>query len=254
MNRKTTLVLGASGSTGRLAVEQLLLMGRRVRAVVRPSSELPNKLLGHENLTAVSANISELTQAEMIEMASGCDSIVSCLGHNLTFKGVFGKPRRLVRDAVKGIHQAVQQGNPDKPIKFVLMNTSGNINPDQKETVPVGQKIVLALLRLLIPPHADNEQAANYLRLEVGQKNPQMEWVAVRPDGLIDEEQVGEYELHPSPIRSAIFNAGKTSRIHVAHFMSELLTKDGLWSEWRGQMPVIYDAEEPCVAADAIHA
>lgn len=241
MNRDTTLVVGASGATGRLLVEQLLRKGRNVRAVVRPGSALPSHLLGHENLTVVSASISDMTQAEMTEMVAGCGSFVSCLGHNLSFKGIYGKPRRLVTDAVRNICQAASQGESGEPLKFVLMNTTGNINHDLHEVVSMGQRLVLTLLRLLVPPHADNEQAANYLRLEVGQDNPQIEWVAVRPDGLIDEEQVADYELHPSPTRSAIFNAGKTRRIHVAHFMSELVTDEDLWKEWKGQMPVIYD-------------
>jgi len=235
-------VLGASGSTGQLLVAQLLGKGKSVRAVVRPTSQLPDQLLAHEGLTVVGANISEMTQAEMKELVAGCDSIASCLGHNLSFRGVFGKPRRLVRNAVQGICQAIVQTNPEKPLKFVLMNTTGNVNHDLGEVVSVGERIVLALLRALIPPHADNEQAANFLRLEIGQDNPHVQWVAVRPDGLINSEKVGEYELHPSPIRSAIFHAGKTSRIHVAHFMSELLTENELWSKWKGQMPVIYDA------------
>ena len=66
----------------------------------------------------------------------------------------------------------------------------------------------------------------------------------MRPDGLINSESVTDYELHPSPIRSPIFNAGRTSRINVAHFMARLITGDDLWSVWRGQMPVIYNSAE----------
>ena len=65
--------------------------------------------------------------------------------------------------------------------------------------------------------------------------------VVVRPDTLIDEKKVSEYEVHPSPIRSAIFNAGKTSRTNVGDFMASLITEDDLWRRWRGRMPVIYN-------------
>ena len=92
-----------------------------------------------------------------------------------------------------------------------------------------------------MPPHADNEQAADYLRTEIGQESRAVEWVAVRPDGLIDEDAVTEYELHPSPTRSAIFNAGKISRINVSHFMADLMTEPQIWNKWKGQMPVIYN-------------
>ncbi|WP_299109964.1 hypothetical protein [uncultured Winogradskyella sp.] len=32
-----------------------------------------------------------------------------------------------------------------------------------------------------------------------------------------------DYETHPSPTRSAIFNAGKVSRINVCYFMTSLI-------------------------------
>ena len=63
----------------------------------------------------------------------------------------------------------------------------------------------------------------------------------VRPDKLVNEDQVSEYEVHPSPIRSAIFDAGETSRINVGHLMAELITNDETWKDWKGQMPVIYN-------------
>jgi len=132
-------------------------------------------------------------------------------------------------------------GIPQDPVRLVLMNTAGNRNRDLNEPVSMGQRMVTGLLRLFLPPHADNEKAADYLRKEIGQNNVHLEWVVVRPDSLIDGEQVTEYVLHPSPTRSAMFNPGKTSRIQVAHFMARLILDDKLWDTWQGQMPVIYN-------------
>ena len=70
-----------------------------------------------------------------------------------------------------------------------------------------------------------------------------VEWVVVRPDGLIDENEVSKYTAHPSPTRSAIFNDGKVSRVNVAAFMNKLITDQNLWEKWKGQMPVIYNKE-----------
>jgi len=67
----------------------------------------------------------------------------------------------------------------------------------------------------------------------------------VRPDSLIDREEVSEYTLHASPIRSALFNPGKTSRINVAHLMARLVAENTLWEKWTGQMPVVYNKENP---------
>jgi hypothetical protein len=194
-------------------------------------------------LTVIQASVLDLSDAEMAQHVSGCDAVASCLGHNMSFKGIYGQPRRLVTDATRRLYSAIRVSKVDTPVRFVLMNTTGNRNRDLPEPISFGQKIVIGLLRLLLPPHVDNEQAADYLRSIVGQNDSAIEWAAVRPDGLIDESEVSEYEIHPSPIRSAIFDAGKTSRINVAHFMAELITDDQTWNQWKGQMPVIYNRE-----------
>lgn len=105
-------------------------------------------------------------------------------------------------------------------------------------------KIVIGLLRVLLPPHSDNENAADYLRVNIGQKNSWIEWTVVRPDNLINDDNVTGYSLHSSPTRSAIFDPGKTSRINVAHFMTQLILDDNLWNKWKGQMPVIYNDKD----------
>ena len=77
--------------------------------------------------------------------------------------------------------------------------------------------------------------------MEIGQTDEAIEWTAVRPDGLNDEAEVTEYQIHSSPTRSAIFDAGVTSRINVGHFMADLITDQPTWEQWKGQMPVIYN-------------
>lgn len=251
---KTALVVGASGATGRLLVEELLNRGLKVRVVVRSPDKLPQNIRNHQNLAVIHAGISQVDDSEMSEIVSNCDAIASCLGHNLSLKGLYGQPRMLVSDAVRRLCNAIKTNNPQQPVRFVLMNTTGNSNRDLSEPISFAQKCVIGLLRLLLPPHRDNEQAADYLRQQIGQDNPVIEWAAVRPDSLIDESEVSEYLLYPSPIRSAIFDAGKTSRINVGHFMAELITDDGTWAKWRGQMPVIYNQEAAASATDSTKA
>ncbi len=239
----TTLVVGASGATGRLLVEQLLERGQQVIIIVRSTENLPENVIQHENLSVIQASVLELSDVEIIKHVSGCDALASCLGHNLNFKGMFGSPRRLVTDATRRLCNAVKANNPKDTVKFVLMNTTGNSNRDLNEQISFGQKCVIWLLRLFLPPHVDNEKAADYLRVEIGQNDEAIQWAAVRPDNLTDDKEVTEYELHPSPIRSAIFDSGLTSRINVGHFMAELITNDDTWRKWKGKMPVIYNKE-----------
>lgn len=237
------LIVGASGATGRLLVEDLLNRGEKVKAIVR-SSESLNEFLNHKNLEIISASVLDLSDAEMAVHVKGCEAVASCLGHNITLKGIFGHPRHLVTDTARRLCKAIAENNPRKPVKYVLMNTTANRNRDLNEPISFAEKCTIALIRLLLPPHVDNEKAADYLRCKIGKNNKTIEWTAVRPDGLIDEKTVSEYTLHPSPTRSAIFNAGKTSRINVAHCMAELITNSNIWNKWKGQMPVIYNVEE----------
>jgi len=237
----TILVVGASGATGRRLVEQLLIQGHHIKAIVRSPEKLPDSWTTNNRLQIITASILELSNQELGEHTHDCHAIASCLGHNMNWKGIYGHPRKLVTDATSRLCNAIKDNTPKKPIKYVLMNTTGNRNRNVMEPISFGQKCVIGLLRLLLPPHVDNEKAADYLRTKIGQNNQYIEWVAVRPDSLINEEEITDYEIHPSPIRSAIFDPGKTSRINVGHFMANLIQDANLWDQWKGQMPVIYN-------------
>ncbi|MCA9732842.1 NAD(P)H-binding protein [candidate division KSB1 bacterium] len=239
----TILIAGASGATGRLLLDQLLNLGHKVKIIVRSTQNISKTILENENLTVVEGSILELTDEKLVKTVNGCDAIASCLGHMPNMSGLFGQPRKLVTETTRRLCHAVKANKPSNKIKYVLMNTAGNSNRDLSEKISFGQKIVIALLRLLLPPHVDNENAADYLRVEINQNDNFMQWVVIRPDKLINESAVSEYNLYPSPIRSALFDAGKTSRINVANFMVRLIADNELWEKWQGQMPVIYNEE-----------
>lgn len=239
-NTNTVLVLGASGATGKHLVQQLLHNGHKVKVIVRTPEKLPKSWKNNSHIQIISASVLNLSNSEIKGHVHGCQAIASCLGHTLSWKGIYGHPRRLVTDVARRFCEAIIANNPNQPVKYVLMNTTGNSNRDLNEPISFAQKCVIGLLRLILPPHVDNEKAADYLRTEIGQNHQCVEWVAVRPDGLIDEEIVSAYEIHASPIRSAIFDAGKVSRINVTHFMASLISNNNLWVNWKGQMPVIY--------------
>jgi hypothetical protein len=183
----------------------------------------------------------------------------------MTFRGLCCPPKRLVRDATRRLCEAVQRNNNSKknkktknattkPVKYVLMNTAGNSNRDnpKAESISCCQSCVLCLLRCCLPPHVDNEQASDYLRVQIGQQHDCIEWACVRPDDLLNEHAVTPFTLHAAPTRSAIFNSGKTSRINVAAFMADLaLDTQDAWKTWRGRMPVIYNAEHSAGASEA---
>lgn len=236
----TTLVLGATGATGSLVVQQLLAWQQKVRLIARHGSRLPEGFKQNSALEIIYGNVADISSEQMQGYLQDCSTVISCLGHNLSFRGIYGKPRRLVTDAVRTLYQATKQLQPKQPIRFILMNSSGVQNKGLGEKLGLANAAVIFLLRYLLPPHADNEQASAFLEKTIGTGGQYLEWVAVRPDTLIDESTVSRYLLEPSPVRDAIFNAGKVSRINVAHLMAALTTDDSLWAQWRYRFPVVY--------------
>lgn len=236
------LVLGASGATGSLVVRQLTKRNIAARIVIRKTAFMPEDLSHHPLIECIVGNIAEFGPVQMNRLVEGCDAVVCCLGHNLTFKGMFGKPRFLVCQSLKNVCDAIIN-NKNKQVKVVLMNTTGNINKAIQEKRSFAEKIVISLLTTLLPPQRDNVFAANYLLGKVGEKNKAVEWTAVRPDGLVDHQEESPYEVVEAPTRSPIFNPGKTSRINVSRFMTELITNDELWNTWKFRMPVVYNKD-----------
>lgn len=234
------LVLGASGATGKLVVQQLVKKNIQVRVVVRESAILPNQISDDKSIEIIKGNINDFDIVKIKDLVKDCDAVISCLGHNISFKGMFGPPHKLVYNAVAKIIEALQSLNQNS--KFILMSTTAYTNRRAGEVNTFGEKIVFSLLKVLLPPHKDNMLAADHLVYKLGSAN-NIVWVAVRPDSLFDEDTVSEYEIHNNKIRSPIFNPGKTSRINVSNFMAELVTNDKLWQEWKHKTPVIYNKE-----------
>ena len=160
--------------------------------------------------------------------------------HVMDFKGIFGEPKKLCTDATRSLCKALEKDSFPKPTKFILMNTVGVQNPDLEEKRTWIERGLLTLLRHTLPPHRDNETAAKYLHNIVGKENKHIEWCSVRPDKLIDAE-VSPYAIKESPI-TGILNGRPTTRSNVAHFMTELIENEELWSTWKFRMPVIMNS------------
>lgn len=235
-----TLVLGASGATGSLVAMELARRNTQIRIFVREGAILPAGLLNNPLVEIKRGNISEIADSEFLKLIENCNGVISCLGHNITLKGMFGHPHNLVADSIRKICNVLNRKS-DSKVKIILMSTTAYTNTKNSEKNSLGENIILSILKILLPPHRDNVNAANYLQKEIGTENSKIEWIAIRPDTLINESQAGVYEVQKSPIRSPVFNAGKVSRINVSQFMADLLTNEEEWRKWCFQMPVIYN-------------
>ena len=200
-------------------------------------TRFPKAVLEHLNVTVVEASILDLSDEQMAELVKGCDAVVSCLGHVVSFKGIFGEPKKLCADATRRLCNAIEASRPTSPTKFILMNTVAVPDPDLREQRTWFERCVLTLLRCLIPPQGDNEAAAEYLHAAVSRENKHLEWCSVRPASLIDGE-VFPYDITEFPVTS-IFTGRPTTRANVAHFMTKLIGDNELWSAWKFKRPVV---------------
>ena len=244
--KPTALLLGATGGIGRQVLIRLLDRGCPVTVIVRSAERLPTEAKGHQLLTVVEVGESQgqLASYNLSEHVH-CDAIVQCLGHNLSFSGMYGYPRRLCADTVKRLCEAVRDVAPDKPVKLIVVNTEGVDRPDGEDTKTLRrgccESCILSMLKCCLPPHADNVATSAYLHTEA-RKNPCVSFCAVRPSNLVDDPP-SEFSLHET-LQNGIFGAGcTTSRANVGDFMANLVTQPELWARWENTYPHILDVK-----------
>src|SRR5512138_849668 len=244
----TVLLLGGTGRTGGRVLRQLLDRGVRVRAIVRSRGKLPADLAANPSLTVIEARLPSLRDEELRQHLRGCDAVISCLGHVISLEGVFGAPRDLVTQATMRLCRGVEALTPQAPVKLILMSSVSVNRPNRLDSRRgTFERAFLHVLCVVLPPAGDNQRAADFLLEKIGPGHPFVQWVAVRPDTLLEGE-VTEYAVHDGLVDS-VFAPGKTNMANVAHFMCELVTNPKTWSDWKGKLPVISNAEASSVAA-----
>lgn len=237
----TVLLLGGTGRTGGRVLEQLLSRGVNVHAVVRSAGRLPAGVAANPGLTVVEADLLSLSGDELRRHVAGCDAVVSCLGHNISLKGMYGSPRDLVTRAVSRVCDEIEALRPLEPVRLVLMssvsvNRPGRLDKRRGDL----ERAVMWVLRGVLPPARDNQSAADFLCGRIGTADPFVQWVAVRPDSLLEGE-VSAYVLHEGLV-SSLARPDSTNRANIAHFMCELVEDPALFDHWAGKTPVIVNA------------
>jgi nucleoside-diphosphate-sugar epimerase len=248
------LLLGGTGRTGGRVLTQLLGRGVPVRAIVRSAGRLPAAAAGHPLLEVVEADLLTMPTGQLVAQLEGCDTVISCLGHTISARGLFGAPHLLVERAIRRVHEAIEVrepagvgpravGEPAAPVRLILMSSVSVHLPGRADTRHgAGQRAYLGVLRAALPPARDNQRAADFLARELGPDDPRLAWVAVRPDTLVEGDGCA-YAVHETLVAS-IFRPDRTHMANVAHFMAELVTDDAAWQRWRGRMPVVVDAAQ----------
>eukprot|EP00398_MALV-I-01_sp_L67-1_P000875 gene875-388_t len=241
------LIFGGTGGCGSQVLTRLIERNTQTTAVVRDVSRLPAGVSENSVLKVVvtpDGHLS-LSQQELVDLITGCDVVVSALGHRMSCSGMFGRPRNLCEETVRRVCNAISTIQPTKPIKFIIMSTEGvsRLDGSDPKRGCCESCLVNCCLKLFLPPHSDNLKVLRYLHDHVeNEKNRYVTFCAVRPSDMRNGEQC-EYTIHKT-LQNGIFNAGNSTRANVGNFMADLVTDSSVWEEYKDSYPQILDVKD----------
>ena len=189
-------LFGATGATGRHLVEQALVAGHTVTALVRNPAGVTTQ---HPSLTVVPGNV--LTPADVTKTVQDADAVIVSLGNTAN------NPDLSVSNGTRIIVEAMQGTG----VRRLIVISSLGVG-DSKDQVPFYFKIVAkTILRKAMQDKEGQEQIVRASGLD---------WTIVRPGGLSDEARSGQYQSGTDP--SIV--AGRVARADVAEFVLKQLT------------------------------
>lgn len=192
-------IFGASGPTGRRATRSALQQGSHVTAVTRRPDEFP---VTHENLRVLRGDVKD---AEAVAAAvASQDAIICCVGVHYTQAQVDTYSR-----AAENIVAAMQRHDVQRVVAVTSQGSDGR-TADPDDPFLLRRLVVPALHWLGRTIYADMARMEEILR------RSGLDWLVLRPSGLFDTDDVNEYELSESPLKSMF-----TSRADLAHVLVE---------------------------------
>merc|ERR1712207_57220 len=147
-----------------------------------------------KNLSVKETTIANMPLEELRSLVKGCSAVVSCLGHNLDWHGVYHDGYFVKENAEK-----ITSIMPEKGTRFIMMGSDGVAHPDGT-TDPkrsLFTRAILGFFRMLLPPVRDQEMAAQHL-YDYTVQNPSSacDWTVVRPGDLLN---LDEKLVYPVP-------------------------------------------------------
>ncbi|CAI7978166.1 NAD-dependent epimerase/dehydratase [Frankia sp. Hr75.2] len=168
-------VVGATGRTGALVVEQALARGHRVTAVARRPEAVPAR---HDNLQVAAADV--LDRDTLLPALAGVEAVVSALG-----AAAGREPTTVYSTGVRNLLGAMRAGG------------AGTIAVIS--ATPAGPRGELPFLeRRLMMPVLDRffgEAYADMRRMEDILRTSDADWISVRPPRLIARPGTGSYRV-----------------------------------------------------------
>lgn len=190
-------LIGATRGIGLQVLQQALAQGHTVHALVRNPAKISQT---HENLTLFTGDARR--PADVEACVAGCDAVICALGTSQGEEPVEVEGTRAILQAMRS------QG-----VRRLIVVTSIGVG-DSKDQVPMFFKVLMkTALRKVMAAKEEQERLV---------KESGLDWVIVRPGGLIDGPPTGQYRhgLDKSII------AGQVRRSDVAAFVLQQLTDD----------------------------
>ncbi len=176
-------VIGATGRTGSLVVEQGLARGDHITALARNPDAISVR---HPHLATVQADV--LDRESVGSALRDSDAVVSALG--------IGSSREPTVVYSEGIANVLAAMNASSIRRIVAISAA-----------PVGPRVEQAFLeRRVAMPILDHFFGATYddmRRMETHLRDSDAEWISLRPPRLIDKPATGGYRLGVAPLPKA---------------------------------------------------
>jgi putative NADH-flavin reductase len=200
------IIFGANGRTGKEIMIQALIKGTDVTAFVRRPESIDLK---DDRLTVVLGDVRDATAVDKAVM--GMDAVLVALGNRST------KEKDLMAVATQNIIAAMNKHG----IKRIIVESSAGLFGAKDSGFFFGYIIRPLFLKTLFDDKV--------VQLSLLEKSD-LDWVLVRPSGLIDAQKTGKYNItfdKPS--------GRKISRSDVAEFMLAQVTGN----KYLKQLPII---------------
>ena len=214
---KRILIYGATGRTGKLALEYAIEQGYEVTALVRN----PDKIsLQSKKLTVIKGlptNIGDVRNA-----MKNCDYVISLLSaltekESMSFKKI--EPPHTIEKTIRNTIECMREYG----IKRIISLSSIGVG-DSRKYAPWFMRLFIKISNFKIV-FADHDREEQLL------VNSNLDWTIARPVGLNNNETIGQlvisYEKTPAPF--------KMSRKQLAKFMIDNLDK----KDFIHKMPIL---------------
>lgn len=173
-------LFGATGRTGRHVLDQALVAGWHVQALVRR----PETLAAHPLLTVVRGDLADedaRSRADAVDrVVAGATAVVTVIGH------VKGSPDDLQTSATTAIVGAMR----DHGVRRIVSLSGGGVRYPERDRPKVADRLIRGLLTVLQPTVLrDAEQHVEVLR------GSGLDWTVVRGPVLTDGPRTGSYRV-----------------------------------------------------------